>query len=491
MEFFRNFSFKLKTSRAKYFSAFFLIAVSTLLVSGTIVASDPPTISGIKIEEVEEDEAVIKWQTDRPADSLVNYGLDRNYGQIRDPVADKEEHEIKLDNLLPGMTYHLRVMSRDENGNQAVSSDYSFTTPGSADPVDATPSEAVEQALKEVEDIEEMQEIKETVEERVREVSEDLSIIAVPEVYPDEETALVNWKTNRPASSLIEFEEGDSFDPDSPSFSRTQNGEDGEVTEHEIEISGLDPATKYHFRAVSTDAAGIEAKSAVGEFETDAISPAIRDLELVGTGEDFAIFEWSTSVPAESMIEYENLETEEVGSQGSPTLSSNHSVRLSDLDYGVSYSAKVMAIGEDGGVEESQPIEFETVIDDDPPEVSNVSTESTLFPGADTKVQTIVSWKTNKKAVCYFNYQEGLAPGADKYELEPRDDSFLTEHVQVVVDFRQATVYQFWFVCEDRFGNEGESEKFVVFTPQQEKNIIDIIMENFEESFGWVEDIMN
>ena len=43
--------------------------------------------------------------------------------------------------------------------------------------------------------------------------------------------------------------------------------------------------------------------------------------------------------------------------------------------------------------------------------------------------------------------------------------------------------------CTDEAGNETQSEDFVLITPVKEKSIIDIILENFEGTFGWVKNI--
>jgi hypothetical protein len=51
------------------------------------------------------------------------------------------------------------------------------------------------------------------------------------------------------------------------------------------------------------------------------------------------------------------------------------------------------------------------------------------------------------------------------------------------------TVYQFWVECKDVSGNKSKSENFVLFTPNKEKSIIDIILENFQGTFGWVNNI--
>ena len=59
----------------------------------------------------------------------------------------------------------------------------------------------------------------------------------------------------------------------------------------------------------------------------------------------------------------------------------------------------------------------------------------------------------------------------------------------MIVGFASATVYQFWMFCHDEAGNESRSEDFVLITPVKEKSIIDIILENFEGTFGWVKNI--
>jgi hypothetical protein len=133
-------------------------------------------------------------------------------------------------------------------------------------------------------------------------------------------------------------------------------------------------------------------------------------------------------------------------------------------------------------------IYFTTVKDIEPPLISKVSNESTLYPSADAKVQTLVSWASDEPAYCQFFFREGLNPLIDPFgsgeEKEPR-----TSHVQVVTEFQPSTVYQFWVECRDRANNKTKSENFVLFTPNKEKSIIDIILENFQGTFGWVKNI--
>jgi hypothetical protein len=90
-----------------------------------------------------------------------------------------------------------------------------------------------------------------------------------------------------------------------------------------------------------------------------------------------------------------------------------------------------------------------------------------------------------------MSYREGITGGVDPTIIESDTISYAEEHVEVIVEFAPATVYQFWLTCNDESKNTVNSENFVLFTPIQEKNIIDIILENFESTFGWVKNVSN
>jgi hypothetical protein len=155
---------------------------------------------------------------------------------------------------------------------------------------------------------------------------------------------------------------------------------------------------------------------------------------------------------------------------------------------GTQYSAYIYTENAAGDRVTSDELNFITVKDELPPDISKIANESTLYPSSDNKIQTIVSWATDEPAYCQFFYRQGLSPQAEEYslarELEPR-----TDHVQVVVEFLPSTVYKFWVQCLDEAGNDSRSDDFVLFTPEKEKSIIDIILENFEGAFGWVNNI--
>jgi hypothetical protein len=472
--------------------------------------STPPEISGVSLENVTDRSVTITWNTNEDADSLVNYGLQPDLGIVRVPVPDKRYHSITLENLEPGRTYYFRVISADDNGNQGISADYKVQLNDQAargegvdtgndtgfvedanqtptiSPSSPTVQEIVEQ-INEITDPEQLQEIINEVVKSIQGITEDLTIVGPPTVIPETTTAIVRWTTDRESSSEVLFSPTKSFDGTNYAYSQAVPGT--LTTDHEVRLIGLDPFTDYSFKVVSTDTYNITGQSRNYTFKTKASLPDIRNLRVLKVEENSATLAWDTTVPAKALIEYQDQTTGAQNSVGRPTLSTSHQMRLADLTLGTRYVAFVISENSGGDRVRSQPIQFITVRDIEAPIISNVTNESTLFPGSESRIQTIVEWNTDEPSSCIMTYREGVAGGTEPIVREREVVEYKTDHVEVVVDFSPATVYQFWLNCTDEAGNDIQSENYVLFTPIQEKNIIDLILENFESTFGWVKNI--
>lgn len=501
------------------FKSFISIAVLlSLLVNNVALAQTDqkaPQISNVEIGNVTESAVTITWATDENADSLVNYGLQPDYGIMRVPVADRKAHSMTLENLEPGRVYYFRVVSADADGNQGISADYRVQTSGSpqtgegqgqssadgqgqgAEPnagnggsadnnSDKTTQEIVAE-INQIKNPEQLQEILNETVKAIKGITEDLTIVGPPTVIPETTTAVVKWVTDRESSSEVIFSPTNSFDGNNYAYS--QSSTNGDTTDHEIQLIGLDPYTDYSFKVKSKDSFGIEGESRNYTFKTKASAPNIRNLRVVKVEENAATLAWDTTVPAKALVEFQDQTTGAQSSVGRPTLATNHQMRLADLTLGTRYVAFVTAENSGGDRVKSQPIQFITVRDIAPPLITNVTNESTLFPGGESRIQTIVEWNTDEDASCLMTYQEGVAGGTEPYTIEKEQVQYSTNHVEVVVDFAPATVYQFFLECTDQAGNSVKSENFVLFTPIQEKNIIDLILENFQSTFGWVKNI--
>ncbi|MCA9361250.1 fibronectin type III domain-containing protein [Candidatus Kaiserbacteria bacterium] len=493
--------------------SFFLVATLTYAQSNDVT---PPEISNVEINIVSPTEVEIKWQTDEDADSLVNYGLKPDYGIVRIPEANRQSHSVTLDDLEPGRQYYFRVVSADEEGNQGISADYKIQTdnettqdtgqgqgegqsesqgtgegsgqaPGQGGNQSDTTTEEIIEQIQEITEVTQLQEILDVTIQAIQGITDDLTIIGPPTVIPETTTALVKWSTDREADSTVLFSKTSTFDGTNYEFSQSSTA--GLTQEHEVQLIGLESYTDYSFKVISTDSVGVEGESRNFTFKTKASLPDIRNLRIVKVEEDSATIAWDTTVPAKALIEYQDLTTGVQNSIGRPTLATTHQMRIADLTLGTRYVAFAISENSGGDRVRSQPITFITSRDTAPPIISNVTNESTIFPGGESRIQTIVEWRTDEPAYCSMTYREGVAGGVDPIVVEDEQINYTERHVQVVVDFAPATVYQFWLNCTDEAGNAVQSENFVLFTPIQEKNIIDLILENFESTFGWVKNI--
>ncbi len=86
-------------------------------------------IENVAVTGISMRRAVITWQTNKPTDAQVEYGLTEQYG-FRSLVDTTRStlHRIALAGLMPNVTYHFRVHSRDDRGNLTTSTNSTFTT---------------------------------------------------------------------------------------------------------------------------------------------------------------------------------------------------------------------------------------------------------------------------------------------------------------------------------------------------------------------------
>jgi Fibronectin type III domain len=489
----------------RYLVRFYLIALLVLLPPFLVAQAqsadkESPEITNVQISDITDQSVTVTWETDEEADSLLNYGLQPDLGIVRVPVPDRKFHSITLENLEPGQLYYFRVISADDNGNQGISADYKVQMSGtpqtgegegtgeSSSETVSTPtvSEIVEQ-INEINNPQQLKEIVNEVVKAIEGITEDLTIVGPPTVIPETTSALVKWTTDRESSSEVVFSPSAGFDGTNYAYAQSSTG--NLTTEHEIRLIGLDPFTDYSFKVKSKDTYDITGESKNFTFKTKASLPDIRNLRVLKVEENAATLAWDTTVPAKALIEYQDQTTGAQNSIGRPTLATSHQMRLPDLTLGTRYVAFVISENSGGDRVRSQPIQFITVRDIAAPIISNVTNESTLFPGSESRIQTIVEWVTDEAASCVMTYREGVAGGTEPTVREKERVEYNTRHVEVVIDFAPATVYQFWLNCTDEAGNKVQSENFVLFTPIQEKNIIDLILENFQSTFGWVKNI--
>ncbi len=470
--------------RSRITTILFSIAMLVAIFLGLRVYA--AEISGVIISNITADSATVSWKTDKNTDATINFGLDERFGTVRDAAFDKKDHSLVIDDLEPATTYHFRVVSTDEAGNKSTTAGFVFTTKDDQTKI----KERIIKDLDKIKDPESIIEINEKVKDVAGDILKPPTILGLPRVTVDQTTATIVWTTDRESSSMVYLAPEGEFN--GTDYTIAQGDPSEAVSRHVVEVIGLDPSTTYHFKVTSDDSTGLTGESEDDTFKTKSILPTVRNVKVNRIQEKSAVISWDTGgVLARGIVEYTNTRTKITKVAGSSVFAANQNVQLADLEFGTRYSAVVRTTNQDGDNAESQPFQFITIRDVIAPAISKVKNESTLFPGEDVKIQTIIAWETDEPATCQVFYSQGLSSGAGGTapEFVPKETNPLTAHTSVIVGFTPGTVYQFWVVCNDEGQNESRSEDFVLITPIKEKSIIDIILQNFQGTFGWVENI--
>jgi hypothetical protein len=94
----------------------------------TPLTERPLKISNIKATDISSNSTIIKWITNKPSTSKVEYGTTDLYGSIITLNKLVISHYIELNNLKENKVYHYRITSEDSNNNEIVSGDLTFKT---------------------------------------------------------------------------------------------------------------------------------------------------------------------------------------------------------------------------------------------------------------------------------------------------------------------------------------------------------------------------
>jgi len=372
----------------------------------TTLAGDntPPTISDIAFSDITYNSAKISWTTNESSDSFVEYSTTSDFA-IGTMIGQKEAtttHIVLLPNLNASTTYYFKVRSEDLAGNEAVSSQYSFTTLEAPVVGDITPP--------------------------------TISNVTSTAIYYN--TATIKWNTDENSDSYVEFGL-------STSYGRIY-GQDDSTTTHSVQLpKDLTPGSTYHFRVRSRDLAGNEAISPDFTFTTsqspnDTTPPTITFEPSTGIGqpsETQITISWTTNEDSDSFVDY-STDKSFVLSQGSPIMTTQHSVTLVGLKPATQYYFRIRSTDPSGNraIEDNsgQGFSFVTLSGANPPTISNIQITDVTYNSVK------ISWTTDISANSFVEY--GLDTSYGK--MTGQNDS-VTSHSVILTGLLSKATYYF------------------------------------------------
>lgn len=486
----------------RYFIAGAIVFAGMIIAVGIVrhaSADSSPAISNIAVTKTTATSTTVTWTTDTKTDSFVNFSQDTNYCGIRNAGEFDTTHSVVIPNLDPATTYFFRISATDQSGNQVLSGNYTFTTtstPGT--PSLSSVSSQQQQTLaanvvsniQKITNTQALSAVQQALNNQASQVVPAPKIVGSPQVVIGTDQAAFSWDTDQDANGVVFIATDGEYNPDAANpYAREEHDPNDNSQTHSVVVYGLTPSTEYHYKVSSQGTLGNAGVSKDFTFTTKAVLPNILNPHLVKVGEHDATVSWGTPLPSAGTVTYQNLDTRKSLSVGDPSFLVTHIIQLTNLVFQTRYSLVIQATNQGGDIVTSTPLYFVTAKNLFPPVISQVNNDSTLYPGQDTTVQTVVSWQTDEPAECNMSYVSGVVKSGAGVASSTMEAAYLNKHVSVITNFQPATVYKYWINCIDIDGNATSSEDFVLLTPQQQKSIIDIIMENFQGTFGWLNGI--
>jgi len=399
----------------------------------------PPEITSGPTVTPDSFSAIIVWDTERNADSHVEYGITDALGEEQGTIEEGEKHSVSLEGLMPETTYYYHIRSRDIDGNVAISTVTTFAT-----------LEAPRVSNVEVSDI---------------------------KLYD----GLITWSTNKATTSRIEY--GTSTGYGSVVYDPT-----GSLTKsHTMKLTGLTDGTTYHFRPTGQDASGNPPESGDYSFTTLTF-PEVLSVSYENKSEGQTEVSWTTNVPTTSIVEYYN---EQIApkTQGNTAQVAEHVILLYGLEDATTYQFKVRGVDQFGYSATSDEREFTTLEDTTPPEIFGTQSESnTIGSGDESSVQIVISWKTNEPTTSQVEYGVGLS-SADFTDQTDENAELVMDHLEIITGLAPAKTYHFRVVSSDKAGNQSKSGSYTVLTTRTRSSFLQLVIENLETTFSWMGNI--
>jgi len=238
------------------------------------------------------------------------------------------------------------------------------------------------------------------------------------------------------------------------------------LTNHEIELTNLQPGTTYYYRVKWTDGDGNTGVSKESVFQTKP-APVVEDVIVDSIGLNLAILKLTTSGATKAQILYGKTKNYGGSTEiNTSTVKSEYSVMITELEDGSEYHYKIVLTDEEGYDYES----FGDLLFSTPPRprVSNIQIQEKKEVASPT---VEVYWESNIEVNSIVRYtNEGKT--LDKVDME----LLKGEHMMEITDLKANSDYQLIVEGVDAMGNRAISDIYSFTTatdtrPPQISNI--------------------
>ncbi len=400
----------------------------------------PPAITKAAVAAPDSFSAVITWSTERGASSFVDFGATADNLAEEQGTADLiPDHSVKVTGLKAQTTYYYKVKSIDVDQNVAYSDVQSFTTL-----------------------------------EAPRVMNVKITDVRLKD-------AIVSWEVNKEATAIINYGKtanyGLTYNADGANYS----------TKHTVKLENLSDSTTYHLRLGGVDRNDNSIVSDDYVFTTLTF-PKVDNITTKNKSQGQTEIAWKSNVPTTSSVEYYG-DTIPPKTQGNTSLVTDHTILLFGLEDATQYKFKVRGSDQFGYEAVSPEQNFTTLEDTTPPEIFGVKSESnTIGSGETSKIQIVVSWKTNEPTTSKVEFGVGLS-GSEFTDSTDENAELVLDHLVVIADLAQAKTYHFRVVSRDKAGNQTKSGSYSVLTSRKRESFVQLIVTNLESTFSWLGNI--
>ena len=82
-----------------------------------------------------------------------------------------------------------------------------------------------------------------------------------------------------------------------------------------------------------------------------------------------------------------------------------------------------------------------------------------------------------------------MSASTELSQSTPLEPNLVSDHIVVTTALKPGKVYRFRIESIDGIGNVSRSKDYTILTPKKEENVLDLIINNFEQSFGFLKNV--